>query len=144
MGLSDLSAAEARLIYIYLSEVILGFIFFFIFRHFGMLYRRLFLHTWSYSWIAFAFYMASSGVVMVFLVDERSMQRTILSIIAQLCCFLQIIFILKGTYELIYDKAFSRKRFSVVLLASFIIALFSILAFSQSGVFFHYLISAGS
>jgi signal transduction histidine kinase len=144
MGLSDLSAAEARLIYIYLSEVILGLIFFFIFRHFGKLYERLFLHTWSYSWIAFALYMASSGIVMVFLVEERSMQRTVLSIIAQLCCFLQIIFILRGTYELIYDKAFSRRRFSLILLGSIIVAFFSIIAFSQSGVFFHYLISSGS
>jgi signal transduction histidine kinase len=144
MGLSDLSAVEARLIYIYLSEVILGLIFFFIFRHFGNLYQRLFLHTWSYSWIAFALYMASSGIVMVFLVDERSLQRTILSIVAQLCCFLQIIFILRGTYELIYDKAFSRRRFSLILLVSIIVAFVSIIAFSQSGVFFHYLISSGS
>ena len=144
MGLSDLSDYETRVIYIHLSEIILGLIFFFIFRHFGVLYRRLFLHTWSYSWIAFAFYMVSSGIVTVFLLDERSMQRTILSIIAQLCCFLQIIFILRGTYELIYDKAFSRKRFSLILLVSFIIALFSIVAFSQSGVFFHYLISSAA
>lgn len=144
MGLSDLTAAEARLIYIYLSEVILGLIFFFIFRHFGRMYQRLFLHTWSYSWIAFALYMASSGIVMVFLVEERSLQRTILSIIAQLCCFLQIIFILRGTYELIYDKKFSRRRFSLILLGSIIVAFVSIIAFSQSGVFFHYLISSGS
>lgn len=144
MGLSDLMAAEARLIYIYLSEVILGLIFFFIFRHFGRMYQRLFLHTWSYSWIAFALYMASSGIVMVFLVEERSLQRTILSIIAQLCCFLQIIFILRGTYELIYDKKFSRRRFSLILLGSIIVAFVSIIAFSQSGVFFHYLISSGS
>jgi signal transduction histidine kinase len=144
MDLSEISEDEARLIYIYLSEIILGLIFFFIFRHFGNLYRRLFLHTWSYSWIAFALYMASSGIVMVFLIEERSMQRTILSIVAQLCCFLQIIFILRGTYELIYDKAFSRRRFSLIVLLSIIVAFFSIIAFSRSGVFFHYLISSGS
>src|SRR5688572_20701779 len=144
MGLSDLSAYDTRLIYIHLSEIILGLIFFFIFRHFGVLYRRLFLHTWSYSWLTFAFYIISSGIVLIFLLDDRSMPRTILSIVAQLCCFLQIIFILRGTYELIYDKAFSRKRFSLILLGSFFVALFSIIAFSQSGVFFHYLISSGS
>jgi signal transduction histidine kinase len=142
--MGDLTESAARLIYIHLSEIILGLIFFFIFRHFGNLYRRLFLHTWSFSWIAFALYMGSSGFVMIFLLDERSNLRTILSIIAQLCAFLQIIFILRGTYELIYDKAFSRRRFSLILLASFIIALFSIIAFSQAGVFFHYLISSGS
>jgi signal transduction histidine kinase len=144
MDLSEISEEAARLIYIYLSEIILGLIFFFIFRHFGNLYRRLFLHTWSYSWIAFSLYMASSGIVMVFLIEERSLQRTILSIIAQLCCFLQIIFILRGTYELIYDKAFSRRRFSLILLLSIFVAFFSIIAFSSSGVFFHYLISSGS
>jgi signal transduction histidine kinase len=144
MGSSDLSEYEIRAIYIHLSEVILGLIFFFIFRHFHALYRRLFLQTWAYSWLAFAFYIASSGIVIIFLIDERSMQRTTLSIVAQLCCFLQIIFILRGTYELIYDKAFSRKRFSLILLLSFVVALFSIVAFSQSGVFFHYLISSGS
>jgi signal transduction histidine kinase len=142
--MGDLTESAARLIYIHLSEIILGLIFFFIFRHFGNLYRRLFLHTWSYSWIAFALYMASSGFVMIFLLDERSNLRTMLSIMAQLCAFLQIIFILRGTYELIYDKAFSRRRFSLILLGSFIIALFSIIAFGQSGVFFHYLISSGS
>ena len=78
----------ARFTYIYLSEIILGLIFFFIFRHFGNLYRRPFLHTWSFSWIAFALYMASSGIVFLFLLDERSLQRALLSIVAQLSCFL--------------------------------------------------------
>src|SRR5688500_19545553 len=144
MDLSEISEDEARLIYIYLSEIILGLIFFFIFRHFGNLYRRLFLHTWSYSWIAFALYMASSGIVMVFLIEERSMQRTILSIVAQLCCFLQIIFILRGTYELIYDKAFSRRRFSLIVLISIIVAFFYFICFSRFCVFFFYLLSSGS
>src|SRR5688572_10672980 len=98
MGLSDLSEYETRLNYIHLSEVILGLIFFFIFRQFGLLYRRLFLHTWSCSWLVFACYIGCSGIVMVFLLDERSAPRTMLSIVAQLCCFLQIIFILRGTY----------------------------------------------
>jgi signal transduction histidine kinase len=144
MGLSNLSGIEARLLYIYLSEVILGLIFFFIFRHFGELSRRRFLYTWSYSWLTFALYMATSGFVAVFLLDERSMPRTLLSIAAQLCCFLQIIYILRGTYELIYDKAFSRRRFSLIFLLSFVVAFASIIAFSQSGILFHYVISSGS
>lgn len=144
MGIISLSEQAARLAYIYLSEIILGLIFFFIFRHFGNLYRRRFLHTWAASWIVFAIYMASSGIVMVFLIEERSWERTIFSVVAQLFCFLQIIFILRGTYELIYDKAFSRRRFSLILLLSVILAFFSIIAFSQSGIFFHYLISFGS
>jgi signal transduction histidine kinase len=88
--------------------------------------------------------MTSSGIVVIFLLDDRTFERTVFSIIAQLSCFLQIIFILRGTYELIYDKAFSRRRFSFILLLSFVVAFISIIAFSHSGEFFHYLISSGS
>ena len=143
MGI-DLSEIPSRVIYIYLSEVVLGLIFYFIFRHFGHLYRRRFLHTWSKSWLAFSLFMTSSGIVGVFLLHDRTFERTVFSILAQLSCFLQIIFILRGTYELIYEKAFSRRRFSFILLLSFIVAFLSIIAFSHSGEFFHYLISSGS
>jgi signal transduction histidine kinase len=88
--------------------------------------------------------MTSSGIVGVFLLHDRTFERTVFSIFAQLSCFLQIIFILRGTYELIYEKAFSRRRFSFILLLSFVVAFLSIIAFSHSGEFFHYLISSGS
>ena len=143
MGI-DLSEIPSRVVYIYLSEVVLGLIFYFIFRHFGHLYRRRFLHTWAKSWLAFALFMASSGIVGIFLLHDRTFERTVFSIFAQLSCFLQIIFILRGTYELIYEKAFSRRRFSFILLLSFVVAFLSIIAFSHSGEFFHYLISSGS
>jgi hypothetical protein len=112
MGALEVDEFSTRLLYIYVAEVTLGLIFFFIFRHFGHLYRRRFLITWALSWIAYATFMGTSGTVQVFLLGTQSLFRDAVSIIAQLACFLQIILILRGTYELIYEKAFSRRNFS--------------------------------
>jgi signal transduction histidine kinase len=144
MGNTSLSEYSTRLLYIYFAEVTLGLIFFFIFRHFGTLYRRRFLLTWSLSWMAYSIYMFTSGFVFVFLIKTQSWFRDSLSIIAQLACFLQIIMILRGTYELIYERAFSKRKFRLIFFASFGIALISVLSFGQGGPFSRYLVSFGS
>src|SRR5688572_30884116 len=99
MGELDLSEYHARLLYVTFAEVTLGLIFFFIFRHFGRLYRRRFLLTWALSWVAYATFMSMSGYVSIFLLETQSLFRDSLSIIAQVACFLQVILILRGTYE---------------------------------------------
>lgn len=144
MGDASLSENSARLLYIYFAEVTLGLIFFFIFRHFGSLYRRRFLLTWSLSWMAYSIYMFTSGFVFVFLIQTQSWFRDSLSIIAQLACFLQIIMILRGTYELIYERAFSKGKFRLIFFVSFALALISVLSFGQAGPFSRYLVSFGS
>ena len=144
MGVLDLSDFSARLLYVTFAEVTLGLIFFFIFRHFGLLYRRRFLLTWAFSWLAYATFMSTSGFVSVFLLETTSMFRDSLSIIAQVACFLQIILILRGTYELIYEKAFSKRKFRIIFLLTFAFALFSVIAFGQAGPFSRYLVSFGS
>lgn len=144
MGNANLSDYSTRLLYIYFAEVTLGLIFFFIFRHFGRLYRRRFLITWSLSWMAYAVYMSTSGFVVVFLIQTQSWFRDSLSIIAQLACFLQIIMILRGTYELIYERAFSKGKFRLIFFVSFAVALISVLSFGQAGPFSRYLVSFGS
>lgn len=144
MGVLSLSENATRLFYIYLAEFTLGLIFFFIFRHFGTLYRRRFLRTWSLSWMAYAIYMSSSGIIVVFLITNRSWYRDIFSIMAQLACFLQIVMILRGTYELVYERAFSKRKFRIIFLLSFALALFTVIAFSHSGPFSQYLVSFGS
>ncbi|MDH4089501.1 MAG: HAMP domain-containing histidine kinase [Cyclobacteriaceae bacterium] len=144
MGLLDLSENSTRLFNIYFAEVALGLIFFFIFRHFGTLYRRRFLLTWSWSWMAYSVYSGTSGIILIFLIETQSLFRDALSIIAQLACFLQIIMILRGTYELIYEKAFSKRKFRIIFLFSFGLALFSVTAFGQAGPFSRYLVSFGS
>lgn len=144
MGNANLSDDTTRLLYIYFAEVTLGLIFFFIFRHFGSLYRRRFLISWSLSWMAYAIYMSASGFVVVFLIQTQSWFRDSLSITAQLACFLQIIMILRGTYELIYERAFSKRKFRLIFFVSFAIALISVLSFGQAGPFSRYLVSFGS
>lgn len=144
MGIQILSENFTRLFYIYLAEVTLGLIFFFIFRHFGTLYRRRFLLTWSLSWMAYATYMGTSGIIIIFLIETQSWYRDGLSIIAQVACFLQIIMILRGTYELIYEKAFSKRKFRIIFFLTFAFALFSVIAFGQAGPFSRYLVSFGS
>ncbi|HTF16912.1 MAG TPA: HAMP domain-containing sensor histidine kinase [Chryseolinea sp.] len=145
MGILNLPPeATTRYFYVYLAEITLGLIFVFIFRHFGVLYRRRFLLTWSYSWLAYASYTFSSGVVQIFLLERYGIIRDSLSIIAQMACFLQIIMILRGTYELIYDKAFSRKKFGIIFIVTLLFASLSVILFGQAGPFSRYLVSFGS
>ncbi|MEO5975609.1 MAG: HAMP domain-containing sensor histidine kinase [Chryseolinea sp.] len=145
MGIFNLPPeTTTRLFYVYLAQITLGLIFFFIFRHFGTLYRKRFLSTWSWSWAAYATYAGTSGVVTLFLLDTQSYFRDSLSIIAQVACFLQIIMILRGTYELIYDRVFSKRKFRVIFVGTFAFALFTVVAFGQAGPFSRYLVSFGS
>jgi signal transduction histidine kinase len=145
MGLLSLiPEATTRLFYIYVAECTLGLIFVFIFRHFGRLYRRRFLLSWALSWLAYATYTASTGIVLLFLLDSWAWPRDMLGIIAQLACFLQIILILRGTYELIYDRAFSKRKFRLIFIVTLGLALFTVIAFGQAGPFSRYLVSFGS
>jgi len=144
MGILNLSENSTRLFYIYSAEITLGLIFFFIFRHFGRLYRRAFLLTWSLSWIAYAIYTFSTGIITIFLIETQSLIRDVLSIIAQLACFLQIIMILRGTYELVYERAFSKRKFRIIFVVTLGVAFFSVTAFGQAGPFSRYLVSFGS
>lgn len=145
MGILNLPPeVTTHLFYVYLSEVTLGLLFVFIFRHYGMQYRRRFLITWSYSWIAYAIYSFASGVVMIFMINRQDLVRDTFSIAAQMACFLQIIMILRGTYELIYDKAFSRRRFRIIFIATLLFASLTVIAFGQAGPFSRYLVSFGS
>jgi signal transduction histidine kinase len=145
MGILNLPPeATTRLFYVYLAEITLGLIFVFIFRHFGVLYRRRFLLTWSYSWLAYAVYTCASGIVQIFLLESYGLIRDAISIIAQMGCFLQIIMILRGTYELIYEKAFSRKKFGIIFIVTTVVAALSVILFGQAGPFSRYLVSFGS
>ena len=144
MAFLNLSESTARLFYVFFSEVTLGLIFYFIFRHFGKQYRRRFLLTWALSWMTYAIFVSTSGVIVFYMIHIQSWYRDALSIIAQLACFLQIILILRGTYELIYEKAFSKKKFRVIFIVAFAVALFSVIAFGQAGPFSRYLVSFGS
>jgi signal transduction histidine kinase len=142
---TSLSEATERLLFLYVAEVIFGLILFFIFRHFGNLYRRRFLYTWSLSWLAFSLYILCTGIVII-LFQQQSIARNILSVVGQLASFLQVIMILRGTYELLYEKAFNKKRFRDILITTFTIALITVLFFGQDPEygFLRHLLRVGS
>ncbi len=85
---TSLSEATQPLLFLYAAEVILGLILFFIFRHFGNLYRRRFLYTWSLSWLAFCLFIICSSIVLI-LFEKQSYGRNILSVVGQLTSFLR-------------------------------------------------------
>lgn len=128
---TNLTEALERLLFLYIAEVILGLILFFIFRHFGNLYRRRFLYTWSLSWLAFAFHIICTGIVILLNSQSPSVARIIFNVLSQLACFLQIIFLLRGTYELVYERSFHKKHFKGILISTIIIALVTVLVFRQ-------------
>jgi signal transduction histidine kinase len=146
MGVTNLSETTLRLLYLYLAECTLGIILFFVFRYFGILYRRRFLYTWALSWLAFTIYITATGVVTAFFMQSQSTTRLVISTLAQMSCFLQIIWILRGAYELVTEKAVNRRKFKVLLIISFFVSLISVIAFSQTveDSMFRYLLRVGS
>src|SRR6186713_13107 len=107
LRLSDL---DTRLIATYLAQCILGLILFFIFRHFSILYIRRFLRSWARSWIAFSVYMFCTATMVLTVQESRFTSFTMpLSFLAQTGCFLHIVFLLIGTYQLIYVKPVKRR-----------------------------------
>ena len=130
MGSINLSDTTERLLFLYLAEFVLGFLLFLIFRHFGDLYRRRFLYTWSLSWLAFTVYILCTGIILALMVRSQS-ARTVIRVTAQLACFLQIILILRGTYELVFERSFNKKKFRIVFVSTVTIALLTVLALSR-------------
>jgi signal transduction histidine kinase len=131
MGSANLPEELSRLLYLYVAEFILGVTMFFVFRHFGLLYKRRFLYTWALSWMAFAVYIAGSTITAV-VIQQYSVQRLMVNIAAQMACFLQIIFVLRGTYELVTEKAFNRRNFQGILVITLVVVLISVMAFAQN------------
>lgn len=129
MGSINLSDITERLLFLYLAELVLGFLLFLIFRHFGNLYRRRFLYTWSLSWFAFSVYIIATGIVVAYPLNSQSGLRIALSTTAQLASFLQVIMILRGTYELVFERAFNKRQFRIILISTFVIALLTVLVF---------------
>ncbi len=130
MGFFTLTENTIRLLYVYLAQFVLGLILFLIFRYFGKLYRRRFLFTWSSSWLFFTIYIFATGTVSVLAFQSVSLGRTLISLLAQLSCFLQVLFILRGTYELIHERALQKRKFQLILIILIGVAVVSVFMFS--------------
>ncbi|HEY3402011.1 MAG TPA: HAMP domain-containing sensor histidine kinase [Ohtaekwangia sp.] len=135
-----------RLFYLYQAEFVLGLVLFITFRHFGSLYRRRFLYTWSFSWLMFALFSGFSGIIILILNFPEGLTRTGISILTQMTCYFQVILILRGTYELVYERAFNRRMFRVIVAIVLLVATVAVLLFSgdQSRGAERYLLRVGS
>lgn len=120
-----------RLTYLYLAECVLGITLFFIFRHFGKVYRRRFLYTWSMSWFAFTVYMGGEVVIALVLPGRGFNAQLLLIITAQLACFLHVILILRGTHELVFERVLKRRQYKGIIAGAVLVAVLTVLAFSQ-------------
>lgn len=144
LRLSDL---DTRLIATYLAQCILGLILFFIFRHFSILYIRRFLRSWANSWIAFSVYMLCTAIMVITVRERQVTFLTMpLSFLAQTACFLQIVFLLIGTYQLIYVKPVKRRLRYLILATTVIVSLVTVLLFSHDATTLteRYLLRIGS
>ena len=123
----------ARLILTYLAQAFLGVMMYFTFRYFSRVYIRRFLRTWARSWLAFAVYMLSAAALIAIKPgDELGNSIGLpLSFIGQLGSFLHIIYILMGSYQLVFRKPINRKLHNAIMALTIVLALVTVLAFSQ-------------
>lgn len=132
----------------YLVQASLGLTMYFIFRHFSRIYTRRFLRTWSKSWLAFAVYMFSTVIIMAYPGDEEWPQVVGLPLhfVAQLGSYLHIVFILIGSYQLVFNKPFNRNLSKFIISGMSILAFIAVIAFSQdpSGEDERYFLRIGS
>ncbi|MFZ6012849.1 MAG: sensor histidine kinase [Bacteroidota bacterium] len=124
--LLNLPEAVVRLLVTYSAQSVLGIVLFLIFIYFSKVYRRKFLRTWSVSWLAFSLYMMGLVVVTIQLTNRDS-NRLAASMFTQSACFLQILFLLVGTYELITNNVLRRSRILLYAALTILVAVISVL-----------------
>jgi signal transduction histidine kinase len=117
-------------IYIYIAELIFGAVMFLVFRHFSQLYRRKFLYTWALSWLQFSFFMLSSAIL-IWGSEASLWLRIVMNIVAQLTCFLQVVMILRGTHEMVAEKALSRRKFRQLLAVLLVISISTVIGYND-------------
>lgn len=117
----------------YVAQATLGLVMFLVFRYFSLVYVRRFLRTWSLSWLAFSVYVASSVILMINVGDETFPPHgwVPLNVIAQVGSFLQIVYILIGSYQLVRSKPVNRRVYRLIIASFTVLAVLTVLAFSQ-------------
>lgn len=128
-----ISDSFARIVYLYLAELTLGLILYLVFRHFSIMYRRRFLYSWAASWFSFAVYIGTL-IANGFLEDNSGAIQFIINVITQLACFMQVVLILRGTHEMVSEKAINRKRFRFVFLFFLLVATAIVLVYDQPAI----------
>ncbi len=129
--MTQISDSFARILYLYLAEFSLGLILFFIFRHFSIVYRRRFLSSWAFSWLAFAIYAGALLATGFVSATGSPAIRWVVNVLAQFSCFMQIVMVLRGTHELVSDKILNRNKFRFLFVIFLLLAASIVFVYEQ-------------
>jgi signal transduction histidine kinase len=125
--------ATTQLIVTFLGQFVLGIILFLIFNHFSKVYVRRFLKLWSRSWLAFALYMLNNAaLVQIYASGQYEVFGLSASFLAQVGCFLQLAFILMGTYQLVQAKPIKKRAQALILISVVAFALLIVLLYAHA------------
>jgi signal transduction histidine kinase len=127
---SIISESPGNYAYIYLAELVLGILLFFVFRHFSQLYRRKFLYTWALSWLHFSIYMFCSAMLLWW-TSDGSRAGIAMNVISQFTCFMQVVMILRGMHEMVSEKAMSRRRFRQLFVLFLVVSIITVVAYNE-------------
>ena len=149
MGLFGISEVAARLILTYLAQAFIGVVMFFIFRYFSRVYIRRFLRTWSQSWLSFTISVLNMAALIIVTESNDVPNKAIgipLSFLAQAGSFFHIIYILIGSYQLVFSKPITRKVQRIITIGAVLLAIVTTLAFNKhpEDAAYRYLVQLGS
>jgi signal transduction histidine kinase len=113
---SWLTSVLARTFFTYLAQAILGLVLYFLLNYFSKLYKRKFLRTWAFSWLAFFAFMFSTAWIVFLGIGQTSLSsRLLLNLISMTASYWHVALILIGCYELTKGKPFTNRQFVLVL-----------------------------
>jgi signal transduction histidine kinase len=129
MDFRNVPEAYVRLVMTYLAQSIMGVIMFVIFIYFSRLFHRKFLRTWAWSWVAFAFYMVTLAIICLQIASKTS-NRFFSNHFLQFASFLQVVFLLMGTYELTHETTVKKRRVTFIAIMVLVISVIVVASFN--------------
>lgn len=124
---------SVRLLATYLSQLLVGFVLYIVFRHLSKQYGLKFLTTWAWSWMAFCFYLLGLCALVVQLsLSPTVFTRTIGSLVSQIGCFLQCVLLIIGAVELTKGKVVSDRTRGLAIGLGLSLATLSVLLYNNS------------
>jgi signal transduction histidine kinase len=100
---ADITDVFARIMATYMVQMVLGLVVASIFLYFSVSYKRRFLRSWALSWLAFAFYMLGMFFTTWQMGDKQPVNIGF-TMLSQTAAFLQILFLLSGTFQFIKKR----------------------------------------
>ncbi len=128
----------------YVVQVIVTLLWGFVFRYFSKFYKRSFLVSWSWSW--FAFTVSLLGGLGNHIISNYQADFFIgFTMMLAIGAYLQILFLLIGTWELINDAKFTKKRITAFFIATVCFSLIIIFAYhtDPEGGLYRYFLRVG-